>query len=90
MSQFIGETFPCTVSGLTSFGIFVELENGIEGMVRLDSINDDFYVFDEQQMLVRGEHRNRQYRMGDSLDATLVRSDAISGQLEFVIAGGGK
>ncbi len=88
MSKFIGETFPCIISGLTSFGIFVELENGIEGMVRLDSINDDFYVFDEQQMLVRGERRKQIYRMGDALDATLVRADVVSGQLEFVFAGG--
>lgn len=88
MSKFIGETFPCIISGLTNFGIFVELENGVEGMIRLDSITDDFYVFDEQKMSVTGERRHKSFKMGEPIDATLVRADIITGQLEFVLGGG--
>lgn len=84
MSQFIGESFPGIISGITNFGIFVELENSVEGLIRLENIKDDFYVYIEDQRLIRGERTGCTYRIGDSLDVTLVRADLLSRSIDFI------
>lgn len=84
MAQFIGESFPGIISGIMNFGIFVELENSVEGLIRLENMKDDFYVFDENQRLICGERTGRTYRIGDSLDVTLVNADILSRAIDFI------
>lgn len=84
MRQFIGETFPGIISGVTSFGIFVELENSVEGMIRLENLRDDYYIFDEETHLLRGERTGRIYRIGNNLDVTVVRTDLLSRTVDFL------
>ena len=55
MKDHIGEVFSGRVSGVTNFGIFVELENTVEGMIRLDQLKD-YYRLDQEKMLLRGDH----------------------------------
>ncbi|MBW7458875.1 ribonuclease R, partial [Paenibacillus sepulcri] len=71
----IGEEFEGIISGVTSFGIFVELDNTVEGLIRLSNLNDDYYHFHEQHMLLIGERTSKMYRIGDELR---VRVDAVS------------
>jgi ribonuclease R len=59
MAGHIGEEYGGVVSGVTKFGIFVELENTIEGMIPLASMDDDYYVYNEKQYCVIGERRGR-------------------------------
>ncbi len=66
MANFVGETFPGIISTVTNFGIFVELENSVEGLVRYDSM-DDYFIYDESRMLAVGERSGRSYRMGDEV-----------------------
>lgn len=56
MQQYIGGVFTGVISGVTSWGFFVELDNTIEGMVPINSLLDDFYVFDEESYKLTGEH----------------------------------
>ena len=63
----IGEEFEGIVSGVTSFGMFVELENTVEGMVHLSHLTDDYYHFHERQMALIGERTARIFRIGDEV-----------------------
>lgn len=86
MANFIGETFQGVISGITGFGIFVELENSVEGMIRLDYIADDFYEFDETQHILIGQHTKRSYRIGDQVEIVVVQTDLMSRQIDFVLS----
>ncbi|MFC4098407.1 ribonuclease R [Paenibacillus xanthanilyticus] len=63
----IGEEFDGIISSVTSFGIFIELENTVEGLIRLSDMNDDYYHFHEQHMVLIGERTSRIFRIGDEV-----------------------
>lgn len=89
MSDRIGEKFEGIISNVTSFGLFVELDNTIEGLVRLSDINDDYYEFLENQYCVKGEHTGKIYRIGDTVDIIVARSDPSTRQIDFVFEDNG-
>lgn len=84
MQRFLGEQFFGVVSGVTNFGIFAELENGVEGIIRLENLTDDYYEYNETLMSLTGKATGRTYKIGDCLDVTLVRCDLLSRRIEFV------
>lgn len=86
MSNYIGETFQGVISGITGFGVFVELENSVEGMIRLDYITDDFYEFDEVQHILIGQRKKRSYRIGDQVEIVVVQTNLMSRQIDFVLS----
>jgi ribonuclease R len=67
MADHIGETFEGIVSGVTNFGVFVELENTIEGMIHVSLLNDDYYRYEEKYYCLIGERTKRVIRMGDKV-----------------------
>ena len=64
---YIGEEFEGVVSSVMSFGMFIELPNKIEGLVRIDDLKDDFYTYDETTFSLRGNKNKRGYRLGDEV-----------------------
>jgi ribonuclease R len=64
MRGHVGEQFPAVVSGVTRFGLFAALENGIEGLIPVESLPDDTYHFDEGRMTLTGEHTRQSYTSG--------------------------
>lgn len=84
MSRFVGESFDAVISGVTGFGIFVELDNTVEGLVRYESMNDDYYMYDEQNGTANGKRGGRMYGAGDRVRVTLIRSDILSRQIDFI------
>ena len=86
MKQKVGETFEGIISNVTSFGMFVELENTIEGLVKVSSMYDDYYIFDDRHYHLTGERTGKRYRIGDTVRVVLARADIAARQLEFVIA----
>ncbi len=84
MTQFVGDEFSGVVSGVTNFGIFAELENGVEGIIRLENLTDDYYNFDEVTMTLTGSATGRSYKIGDEIFVTLVKCDLLSRRIEFV------
>lgn len=84
MSQYIGEEFEATVSSVTGFGIFAELDNTVEGLIRLADMRDDFYEFDEGRRCIRGKRHLKEYKIGDRLNAVLVRASISDRQVDFV------
>ena len=61
MVPFVGEVFEGTISSITSFGMFVELENGIDGLVHMSMMNDDYYFFDEEHFVLVGKRTGKTY-----------------------------
>jgi len=85
MKKHEGKIFEGIISSVTSFGMFIELENTIEGLVRMSSMEDDYYVFDEEQYLLFGERNRKIYRIGDIVQVQLAKADIAKRQLEFVL-----
>lgn len=67
MAAHVGETYNGTISGVTNFGVFVELENTIEGMIHVSLLNDDYYRYEEKYYCLIGERTKRVIRMGDKV-----------------------
>lgn len=63
----IGEEFSSVISSVTNFGLFVELENTVEGLIRYEDLRDDYYIFDEKNYVARGERLGRKYTIGDNV-----------------------
>lgn len=87
MAQFLGEEFDGFISGVTAFGIFVELENGVEGLVRISQINDDYYQYFEREWKLVGQRTGREFRLGDPLKVKLIKASPEERQLTFGLAG---
>ena len=83
MQDKIGQEFKGVISGVTEWGIFVELENKCEGMVSVSSLDDDFYIFDEKNYCLVGRHTNQKYQLGDELVVEVIRANLEKKQLDF-------
>ena len=89
MAQFVGEEFDGVISGVTQFGIFVELDNGVEGLVHVSTMVNDFYEYREDLYAMVGERTNAQYRLGDPVQILLVRANLEERNLDFVLKDNG-
>ncbi len=87
MAQFVGEEFTGAISGVTAFGLFVELENGIEGLVHVSSMDDDYYRYDEERYALIGQRTGKVYRLGDAAAVTLVKVNPAERTIDFVLTG---
>ena len=79
----IGNEYEGVISGLTSWGIYVELYNTVEGMVRLKDIKGDFYDFYEEEMIVRGEHTGITYKLGQVVTIKVTGADKAARTIDF-------
>lgn len=79
----IGEEFEGIVSGVTSFGMFVELDNTVEGLIRLSDMHDDYYHFHDRQMALIGERTSKVYRIGDEVKVRVARVNLDERTIEF-------
>ena len=85
MSYHIGEVFEGVISGVTSYGLYVGLPNTIEGMVRIDSIDDDYYDFEPQKYRIIGRRKNKIFSLGDKIKIVVKSADVTERQIDFVI-----
>ncbi|WP_372773914.1 ribonuclease R [Mangrovibacterium sp.] len=83
MKDRIGQIFPGVISGVTDWGLYVELENKCEGMVPMRELDDDFYTFDEKNYCLVGNHSKRTYQLGESVWVEIVRANLEKKQLDF-------
>lgn len=89
MAQFVGEEFSGVISGVTAFGIFVELDNGVEGLVHVSTMVNDYYEYVEEQFAMVGERSRQKYRLGDEVEVILVRANVEERNLDFVLKDNG-
>lgn len=85
MMDHIGEKYTGIVSSVMSFGMFIELPNLVEGLVRVDSIKGDHYFFDEATFSIHGEKDKRGYRLGDTVNVTVLAANKEAKTVDFVI-----
>lgn len=88
MQDKVGQEFMGAISGVTDWGIYVELENKCEGMVSMNSLNDDFYIFDEKNYCLVGRHTHRKYQLGDEVKVEIIRANLEKKQLDFRLVTG--
>lgn len=86
MAQFIGDEFEGIISGVTSFGVFVELPNGIEGLVHVSSMDDDYYQFIEEQYSLLGERTKKVYRLGEPVKVVVTKVNVEEKSIDFRFA----
>lgn len=86
MTRFVGEEFDGVISGVTAFGLFVELPNGIEGLVHLSALHDDYYHFDEQRYTLIGSRSGRKFRLGDALRVLVAKTTPADRTIDFVLS----
>lgn len=80
-----GETFEGIISNVTSFGMFVELGNTIEGLVRMSSMDDDYYIYDDRHFCLIGERTRKRYQIGEPVRVKLTRADIPTRQIDFAL-----
>jgi ribonuclease R len=82
----IGETYEGIISGVTEWGMYVEIiENKCEGMVRLREITDDFYVLDEKNYCIIGQRKKKKYQLGDEVKIQVKKVDLSKRQIDFTL-----
>lgn len=79
----VGEEFEGIISSVTSFGMFIELENTVEGLIRLSDLTDDYYHFHEQHMILIGERTSKIYRIGDEVKIRIARVSMADHTIDF-------
>ncbi|MCL2739901.1 MAG: ribonuclease R [Oscillospiraceae bacterium] len=87
MEQFVGDDFDCFIASVTSFGLFVQLDNLVEGLVHIRELEGDYYIFDEVNYILRGKHTGTEYKIGDKMRVKLVRVNTELSQIDFVPVG---
>ncbi len=87
MEQHIGEAFEGVISGVTEWGFFVELENTVEGLVRVTELTDDFYQYYEDTYELVGEATNRRYKLGQKVQVRVEHCDRIMRTIDFALVG---
>lgn len=86
MSQFIGDSFEGVISSVTAFGIFVSLENSVEGLVRVENMSKDYFEYNDALKRFEGRRTSTVYKVGDSVEVVLVRTDFMTRQIDFVLS----
>ncbi len=83
MQERIGEEFSAIISSVTSFGLFAELPNTIEGLIHITALDDDYYVYDEAHLCLIGERTKKVYRLGDEVKVRCTRVDIDNREVYF-------
>ncbi|MGB3368522.1 MAG: ribonuclease R, partial [Acidaminobacteraceae bacterium] len=83
--QFIGEEFDGMISSVTGFGMFIELENTMEGLTRISELKDDYYIYDEDHLRLIGEKTKKVYSVGDSVKIVIVGANVDQREIDFAI-----
>ncbi|BBB91776.1 MAG TPA: ribonuclease R [Methylomusa anaerophila] len=86
MAQYIGQEFPGIISGVTAFGLFVEIENGVEGLVHVSSMDDDYYQYIEDQYALIGERTKVIYRLGEPVRIVVAKVNPADRTIDYVLA----
>ena len=85
MANFIGEDFEGTVSSVTNFGIFVELDNTIEGLIRYADIDRDYFEYDSETLTAYGRNSGRTFKIGQKVAVAVVSVNPLMGEINFMV-----
>ena len=83
MEERIGEEYDAIISSITSFGVFAELENTIEGLIRFENLGDEYFIYDEERKIIIGEITNKIYKIGDKIRIRVIRASKELKEIDF-------
>ena len=86
MSKRIGEIFDGVISGVTNWGFYVELPNTVEGLVHVNELHGDYYVFNEERMELKGEMSGKTYKLGQKIQVVVTGTDRLTKTIDFIPA----
>ncbi len=82
----VGEIFSATVVGVTNFGMFLSLPNGVEGLLHVSNLEDDYYMYFEDSLMLMGKHTRRKFRFGDRVEVRILNSSPANRQIDLIPA----
>ena len=85
MQDKIGEVYDGIVSGITAFGMFVELENTVEGLIRFEDMGDEYFIYDDERKTLMGERSKRVFKIGDEVTIIVIGADKQSRKIDFAL-----
>ena len=85
MENKIGETYEGIISSVTNFGIFVELENTVEGLIRYETLGDEYFIYNEERREAIGELSHKVYKIGDKVRIRVVDANKLLRKIDFEI-----
>ena len=83
MSKRIGEVYDGVISGITQYGLYVELNNTVEGMVRVATLPGDYYYYDEEKYEMVGQSTGNSYKLGQRVKIRVTETDKINRTIDF-------
>ena len=83
MQDKVGEEYDGIISSITSFGMFVELENTVEGLIRFENLGEDYYIYDENRKTLFGERTKTIFKIGDSIRIRVIRANKELREIDF-------
>ena len=86
MRNFFGQEFEGVISGITKWGIYVELPNTVEGLVHVTNMTDDHYDYDEEHYQMIGSHLRKTYKLGQKVRVRVADADTMLKTVDFVLA----
>lgn len=90
MESHIGEEYDGTISSVMNFGLFVQLDNMIEGLVHISEIKGDYYTFDETTHTLRGEKKGKMYKLGQKVRVVVTNASKENSTIDFNLVEGNK
>lgn len=85
MENKIGEEYEGIVSSITKFGMFVELENTVEGLIRFENLGNEYFIYDENKKILIGEKSKKIYKIGDKVKIRVISASKLLRQIDFEI-----
>lgn len=85
MMDHLGEIYEGIISGVQEFGIFVELDNTVEGLIKVENIKGDYYIYDSDMMALVGKKSKKKYAFGDKITIRVVRADKDKSEIDFEV-----
>ena len=83
MEERIDKEYDAIISSITSFGIFAELENTIEGLIRFENLGDEYFIYNEERKIIIGEITNKTYKIGDKIRIRVIRASKELKEIDF-------
>ena len=83
MSNFVGDKFKGTVSSVTKFGVFVTIENSVDGLIHISNMDGDYYQYDSHNNYYIGRRTRKTIKLGDELSVQLIKSDKKTSEIDF-------
>ena len=85
MEDKIGQEYDGIISSVTNFGIFVELENTVEGLIRYENLGDEYFIYNEERREAIGEHSHKVYKIGDKVKIRVTDANKLLRRIDFEI-----